>query len=612
VPFSEDPNEKFGANGVGLKNWVRTDAVIPYRVNFENLGPGSVDGGGNPYATFASAPAQRVTVTDPLKPGLDWSTFQLVELGFGDTMVPIPSGRTHFAGTVPMTFNGRTFNVELEAGIDLASGRVFAIFQSIDPQSSLPPDVLTGFLPTEDGTGRGKGHFSFLVRPRTNLTTGTEIRNVALIEFDRQMSIATDQVDAQNPAAGTDPDKQARNTIDASPPTSTVAPLPSESGRAFWVRWSGLDDAGGSGVESYDVFVSTNGEPFVAWIEGTNGVTAPFIGELGKTYAFYSLARDNVGNQELPPVAPDSQTMVITHAPLIEVVADQVADVGASLVLSNTVASAPADAFLWSLGLRAPLGASINPTNGVLRWTPACAQGSTTNIITVWATDRARTNLSDLVTFTVVVKECVSPQLGRLILRAGDTGRLPIDLITSVPLTNLATFVSAPADRLLPVGVEPVAPEICTNSLAAVTNSLHLLTLTTCSNQWLTGTQQVAWLLVTALSNQHSAFVPVEIGPSIGTQPDGTLVTNYVTQAGRVTVVGEEPLLEALRSTNSQVQLLLYAPPGTTNQIETKPDLASPAPWQVWLQITPTNLVQPAQPVPLTNWSRFFRAVRSE
>jgi hypothetical protein len=113
-----------------VKNWVRNDAALPYRINFENLGPGSVDGNGNPYPIMASAPAQRVTISDQLSAHLDWSTFQLVELGFGDTMVPIPAGRTHYAGSVPMTFNGRTFNVELEAGIDLASGRVFAVFQS--------------------------------------------------------------------------------------------------------------------------------------------------------------------------------------------------------------------------------------------------------------------------------------------------------------------------------------------------------------------------------------------------------------------------------------------------------------------------------------------------
>jgi hypothetical protein len=269
-----------------------------------------------------------------------------------------------------------------------------------------------------------------------------------------------------------------------------------------------------------------------------------------------------------------------------------------------------------------PFGASINPSNGVLRWTPACSQGSTTNILTVWATDRARTSLSDLMVFTVVVKDCVAPQLGRLVLRTGDTGRLPIDLISSVPLTNLTTFITADTNRLVPVGVEPIAVEICNIALTPSLShrmgegsgtpgeGMYLAALGTCSNQFLVGTQQVAWLVITAVANQQSAFVPVEIGPSIGTQPDGTFVTNYVTQAGRVVIVGAEPLLEAGRSTNGLVQVILYAPVGTTNTVQTTTQLPVTGPWTPWQQITPTNLVTPLPPLSATNRTLFLRAAR--
>ena len=50
-------------------------SALPYRVDFEN----------DPTAT---APAQRVDVTDQLDPNLDWNTFQLTEVGFGDTSSP--------------------------------------------------------------------------------------------------------------------------------------------------------------------------------------------------------------------------------------------------------------------------------------------------------------------------------------------------------------------------------------------------------------------------------------------------------------------------------------------------------------------------------------------
>ena len=135
-----------------------------------------------------------------------------------------------------------------------------AHYYSIDPDTSLPPDVLTGFLPPEDGTGRGMGHVAYLVKQKPNLTSGTEIRNIALISFDGQPWIATNQIDPHDAAKGTDPAKEALNTIDAGPPTSAVVILqPKRTAPDFLVQWQGTDDAGGSGVASYDVFVATDG-----------------------------------------------------------------------------------------------------------------------------------------------------------------------------------------------------------------------------------------------------------------------------------------------------------------------------------------------------------------
>jgi RHS repeat-associated protein len=593
---SGDPNGKIGPSGYGLEKFFAQDNTLSYRVDFAN----------DPSVT---APAQFVRITDRLDANLNESTFEIREIGFGDQMIAVPEETQHFQTKVPLNSNGVSFEVQIEVGIRLATREVFAVFSSIVPETGLPPDVLTGFLPPENGTGRGMGHIAYTIRPKTGLTTGIQTRNVALITFDQNPSIATNQRDPHNPAAGTDPEREAFNTIDAGAPSSSVSSLPSESGHAFLVQWSGQDDAGGSGVGSYDVFVSTNGGPFTRWLDGVNVTSAPFIGELGQSYAFYSTAHDRVGHLEAPPVIADAQTMVIANAPLLTVVTNQFVGVGASLTISNMVQGPPVGSFIYSLGSRAPAGTSINPTNGLFRWTPTCSQGSTTNSVTIWVTDSGRTNISDALIFTVVVRECVAPQLGRLVLRAGDTGRLPINLISSVPLSNLVTFVRASDERFENLGIEPLAPEICTNSIETVSNSLYLVTLTTCSNS-LVGTQQVAWLLLTAASNQHSAFVPVEIGPSIGTQPDGTIITNYVTQSGMVVVVGEEPLLEALRSTNGMVQVILYALPGTTNSLQQSNELPLQGVWMPWQQIIPTNLLHAPPPLSPTNRAMFLRAVR--
>ena len=155
----------------------------------------------------ATAPRRPSTITDQLDPTLDWSTFQLTEIGFGDTILTIPAGSQHYQTTVPMTYNGKTFDVLVEAGIHTDTGQVYATFQSIDPNTQLPPDVLTGFLPPEDGTGRGMGYISYTIQPKAGLATGTQIRNVALITFDQNRAIATDQVERRRPEPGHRPDQ---------------------------------------------------------------------------------------------------------------------------------------------------------------------------------------------------------------------------------------------------------------------------------------------------------------------------------------------------------------------------------------------------------------------
>jgi hypothetical protein len=128
------------------------DTVIPYRVKFENLGPGTIPTPTQP----ATAPAQRVEIIDQLSADPDWSTLSFSEFGWGDTALTVPVGRQYHFAVVPMTFNGQVFNVEVEMSFDPAAGVVSVVFQSLDPETSLPPDVLTGFLPPEEARGAGR------------------------------------------------------------------------------------------------------------------------------------------------------------------------------------------------------------------------------------------------------------------------------------------------------------------------------------------------------------------------------------------------------------------------------------------------------------------------
>jgi hypothetical protein len=93
---------------------------------------------------------------------------------------------------------------------------------------------------------------------------------------------------------------------DTTPPTSSVEPLAADSPAAFTVQWMGLDNAGGSGVVNYDVYVSDNGDPFTLWRDHSSSTSAVFYGDDGHTYAFYSIARDFAGNEEAAPAGADT------------------------------------------------------------------------------------------------------------------------------------------------------------------------------------------------------------------------------------------------------------------------------------------------------------------
>ncbi len=254
---SGDPNDKVGPAGFGPSDFIAAGSLLPYRIDFEN-------------ASTASAPAQQVEITDQLSSNVDWSSFRITEVGWGDNVIAVPPDSQHFQTTVPMTYNGETFDVLVQIGINLGSGLITAQFFSVDPLTELPPDVLTGFLPPEDGSGRGMGHISYTIQPKANLATGTQIRNVADVSFDEQPIIATDQISETDPTQGTDPAKEALVTIDSGAPTSSVAALPAqETSTAFNVSWNGQDDVGGSGLAFYDIYVSDNGEPFTLFQSGT-------------------------------------------------------------------------------------------------------------------------------------------------------------------------------------------------------------------------------------------------------------------------------------------------------------------------------------------------------
>jgi RHS repeat-associated protein/uncharacterized repeat protein (TIGR01451 family) len=290
VRLAIDPNSLVGPAGFGSQGFLQPGGTWPYTVDFENDG---------------SAPAQTVTVTEQLDSNLDWSTFQLGSFGFGPVNVTIPAGLTQYQTTVAyQNTDGTPLNVDVALDFNVQTGLLTVTFTSLDPLTGqVPTGVFNGFLPPDDSSHVGEGYVQYTVQPKAGLTTGATVNQQATVVFDTNAPISTAPV---------------VNTIDAGAPTSSVTPLPAQTqGTTFTVSWSGQDDPGGSGIASYDVFVSDNGGPFTLFQQGTTQTSATFTGQVGHTYGFYSVATDNVGNRQATPSAAQATTTVIPPPPVL-------------------------------------------------------------------------------------------------------------------------------------------------------------------------------------------------------------------------------------------------------------------------------------------------------
>lgn len=287
---SSDPNELIGPAGYGSANFLSGVGTYAYRIGFEN-------------DKDATASAQVVEITNVIPANLNLDTLEFTSAGFGDWVFPIASGSQNFEHTEALTMQGMNVEVTIEVRIDRATREVRARFSTLMPESGLPPPVEVGFLPPENGTGRGMGHVGYVVQPVLGLTTGTEIRNIGFITFDRLAggpTFRTDLSDLHDPNSPPSPDRQALVTIDSDGPSSSVQALAtSTTSDLFPVSWLGTDV--GAGISSYDIYVRTGGGSWLLWLENTPETTADFRGEYGRSYGFISVAQDGAGHGEIPP-----------------------------------------------------------------------------------------------------------------------------------------------------------------------------------------------------------------------------------------------------------------------------------------------------------------------
>ena len=268
VVNSFDPNDILGPSGFGPLNYITPDQTLPYTIRFENQ-------------ASATAPAVFVTITQTLDADLDLSTFELGDFGFGDIYIDVPEGFQNYTQRLDLRDTIGDY-VDFEASLNKETGEVLWTLTTIDDETGNIPDAVdAGFLPPNNDTNDGEGFVTYRINAKPGLPTGTRLDAEASIVFDTNEAIETPPI---------------FNTLDVGTPSSQVTTFSGTVFPTFDVSWSGTDD--GSGIATYDIYVAVDGGDYELWLDNTADTTAIYTGEAGRTYQFYSVAKDNVGYTE--------------------------------------------------------------------------------------------------------------------------------------------------------------------------------------------------------------------------------------------------------------------------------------------------------------------------
>lgn len=262
---SNDPNEKGGTPGGGTMHAVRSDKPLQYRVSFENM-------------PTASAAAQTVRVTDRIDVArLDPSTFALGPIDFGDVVLTPPRGATAWS-TVADLRPELDLLVRVEASLAPGTGVVEWKFTTLDPGTlAATTDAVAGFLPPNKVAPEGQGGVSYSVSPRAGVPSGTVVGNDASIVFDTNAAIVTNVWS---------------NMLDDVAPVAGVSAVTTDCG--VRAAWGGTD--AGSGIASYDVWMSEDGGEWQPVLLRTTATSSAWPAVAGRTYRFDVQARDFAGN----------------------------------------------------------------------------------------------------------------------------------------------------------------------------------------------------------------------------------------------------------------------------------------------------------------------------
>jgi hypothetical protein len=363
------------------------------------------------------------------------------------------------------------------------------------------------------------------------------------------------------------------------------------------------------GSESYGPETTTNGPGWLSsvWQEGVQYVEFTNVNVPdGQTV---TITVEPGGGRYAVLSGLQMRTFILptNGGPLIITASNQFVNVNQGVVITN-YAYSPNGPVSFTLASNSPAGAMIS-TCGVFCWSPICEQGSTTNVITVWATDSSTPPLSNSMAFSVIVGECVEISIGSSVQQIGNSTCVPVSLFSTISLTNLNFTLADPAGHFTNWSITPTN-SLVNSATTQMVDPLHaLFNFGVQNGQALQGSNGIGSICLDILPGP-SAFVPLAPTDMGAAALDNSPITCFIGQNGRVVVIGSQSLLESWLDTNFHPMLTVYGNPGLSYEILTTTNLTNPNNWSVFGNVLLTNLFQFINLDSGTNPSQFFQAVQ--
>ena len=351
--------------------------------------PEEIDGPGSVEIT--------VGVTDDGNPSLsDTQSFTVTvgEINVSPSINSIPSQTVDEGGSIG-------FSIEATDSDIPANGLSFSLGGSAPAGASLSSG---GFFSWSPGEADGPGSYSISVQVADD--------GAPALSASQSFSVTV-------------------NEVNQAPVLSAIGSVVVDEGNAVSVQASASDPDFPAQALSYSL---SSGAPSGASINSGTGEFSwtPAEGEGPGSYSLSIVVSDSGS-----PSQSSSQSFSITVnevnvAPFLAAIADQTAAEGSTMnaFVAGADLDLPSQQLTFSLGAGAPSGVTIDPSSGVVTWTPDESHGGAAHAITVVLADNGAGNLSSSQSFEVNVLEVdsspVIEEIGDRSVRAGNELTLSI------------------------------------------------------------------------------------------------------------------------------------------------------------------------------------------